>query len=131
MLHKSNRVEGTTSRRTHAGTPCLWTCSSILNDPPIHRLPPAMRTCGLPRRNDCPCPERTSDSTNALIDVAVSERENESEFDIELRASFICRLMWSCGGDTSAMWQNRKGRVVHVKYIPRNTDFMITMSRIG
>ena len=103
----------------------------LRNDPPIYRLPPAMRTCGLPRRNDCPCPERESDSTNALIDVAVSERENESEFDIELRASFICRLMWSCGGDTSAMWQNRKGRVVHVKYIPRNTDFMIAMSRIG
>ena len=78
-----------------------------------------------------PLSRTASDSTNALIDVAVSERENESELDIELRASFICRLMWSCGGNTSARWQTRKGRVVHVKYIPRNTDFMIAMSRIG
>ena len=85
-----------------------------------------MRTCGLPRRNGCPCPERASDSTNTLIDVVVSERENKSELEFELRASCICR-----GGHTSTMWQNRKGRVVHVKYIPRNTDFMITMSRIG
>ena len=58
----------------------------LRNDPPIHRLPPAMRTCGLSRRNDCPCPERASDSTNALIDVAVSERENESELEFELQA---------------------------------------------
>jgi hypothetical protein len=46
-----------------------------------------MQTCGLARQNDCPCPEWASDSTHALIDVVVSERENESELEFELQAS--------------------------------------------
>jgi len=103
----------------------------LRNDPPIYRLPPAMRTCGPPRRNDCPCPALASASTNALIAVAVSERENESELDIELRASFICRLMWSCGGeherDVAKSQRSGGAREIYTK----NNDFMITMSRIG